>query len=118
MGREFHSQLRAARDALGLQYRFEILLDAGREGLKLSPHFSRRVTSGSLSNGHTGSGCYSNGGQDNGSEGDGGIHDNSCRGNSDHVTYSDLENVPCVVVMTGEERPHVNLPRYAPVSHG
>lgn len=86
MGHQFYSKLKAARDALGLQYRFEMILDTGRDGLKLSPHFMKR--------------CYSNG---DGSHGDG-CHDN-------HVTYSDLDNLPCIIVITGEERPHVPLPR-------
>ena len=98
MGQQFFSQLRAARNALGLQCRFEIILDTGREGLNLSPHFLRRVRKVGI---NKESGCYGN-------DCDGG------RGNGYQegvITYSDLENVPCVVVMTGEERPHLSLPR-------
>ena len=103
MGQQFFSKLKATRDALGLQFRFEMVLDSGREGLTLSPHFHRRVRK---TTGKTDSGIYGNGCLGDGSHGD------SCRGDDgDHVTYSDLENVPCVVVMTGEERPHVSLPR-------
>ena len=46
-----------------------------------------------------------------------GCYGNDCDGGHGNgyqegvVTYSDLENVPCVVVMTGEERPHLPLPR-------
>ena len=106
MGRQFYTQLKAARDVLGLQFRFEVLLDSGREGLNLSPHFLRRVAKTQTSKE---SGCYSNGCHGDGDRGDG------CRG--DHVTYSDLENVPCVVVMTGEERAHTCLPRSVVVLH-
>ena len=98
MGQQFFSRLKAARNALSLQCRFEINLDTGREGLNLSPHFLRRFRKAGT---NKESGCYRN-------ECDAG------RGNGYHegvVTYSDLENVPCVVVMTGEERPHLSLPR-------
>ena len=100
MGHQFYSKMKAARDALGLQYRFEMILDTGRDGLKLSPHFMKRVAKRGSIKSSTDSGCYSNG---DGSHGDG-CHDN-------HVTYSDLDNLPCIIVITGEERPHVPLPR-------
>ena len=66
--------------------------------VKFSPHFLRRVRKAGI---NKESGCYGND-----CDGD--------HGNGYHegvVTYSDLENVPCVVVMTGEERPHLSLPR-------
>ena len=106
MGRQFFNQLRAARDAVGLQFRFEMILDTGREGLTLSPHFLRRVKK---SGNKKESGCYGDGCRSDCVHGDGYRHDDG-----GHVTYSDLENVPCVVVMTGEERPHVSLPRSGP----
>ena len=97
MGQQFFSKLKAARDAIGLQFRFEIILDTGREGLKLSPHFLRRVVKGGINK--------------NRANGNDSLHGNgSSHGDSD-VMYSDLENLPCVVVMTGEERPHLPLPR-------
>ena len=105
MGRQFFSQLKAARDALGLQYRFEILLDTGRKGLKLSPHFLRRVRKDGCP---IESDCYGNGCHGDCCSHGTSFHDDCCQ-----VTYTDLENVPCVVVMTGEERPHLPLPRYA-----
>ena len=98
MDQQFFSQLRAACNALGLQCCFEIILDTGREGLNLTPHFLRRVKKAGT---NKESDCYRN-------DCDGG------RGNGYQegvVTYSDLVNVPCVVVMTGEERPHLSLPR-------
>ena len=112
MGRQFFTQLKAACDALGLHYRFEVVLDTGREGLKLSPHFLRRVAKASVGKGGAESGCYGNGCHVGDSPGgDAGVHGNGCHDNSGHLTYRHLENVPCVVVMTGEERPHVCLPR-------
>ena len=112
MGRQFFCQLKAARDALGLQYRFEVLLDSGREGLKLSPHFLLRVAKGGLGNRRHPKSCYSNGCLvGDGLHSDDDTCGNGCHSNQDHVTYSDLDNVPCIVVMTGVERPHVPLPR-------
>ena len=104
MGQQFFSKLKAARDSAGLQFRFEMILDAGREGLKLSPHFFRRAAKESINKGCADSSCYGNNG-------------NCSRGNDTQsdVTYLDLENVPCVVVMIGEERPHISLPRSATV---
>ena len=109
MGQQFFSKLKAARDALGLQFRFEMILDSGNESLTLSPHFLRRVrnkTREKKDSGVYGNGCL-------------GDSIDGCHGDDEegsHVTYSDLENVPCVLVMVGEERAHVSLPRYCNLS--
>ena len=99
MGWQFFSQLRAARDALGLQFRFEMIFDDGNSPLEVSRHFCHRIHGNNMSSYH-GSGCHGSGCQANQGSDVG------------HVTYADLEDIPCIVMMVGEERAHVTLPTY------
>ena len=43
VGKSFYRKLKAVRDALGLQYVFEVLFDDGTRPIELSEHFARRL---------------------------------------------------------------------------
>ena len=44
IGKQFYSQLKALRDALGLQFRFEVIFDDGSHLLTVGDHFMERLT--------------------------------------------------------------------------
>ena len=82
IGKSLYCKLRAVRDALGLQYRFEILLDNGKTLPSLSEYFARRVKS-----------------------------QRSCQETQDLCSYEELEGLPCLLIMTGKGRGRTRLPR-------
>ena len=43
IGHQFYRTLKATRDSLGLQFRFEIIFDDGTHLLSISNHFARRI---------------------------------------------------------------------------
>ena len=87
VARQFYHKLKAVRDGLGLKYRFEIILDDGSKRLTLSEHFTKRVTKWRGS----------------------GYHGNQPPG---HVmSYRELENLPCLVVLAGQSRAGLGFPR-------
>ena len=87
VAKQFYHKLRAVRDALGLKYRFEMILDDGSKHLALSEHFTKRVS--------------------------------KWRGSSYHgdlppgrvMSYRELENLPCLVVLAGRSRAGLGFPR-------
>lgn len=44
IGKQFYSRLKALRDALGLQFRFEVIFDDGSHLLSVGDHFMERLT--------------------------------------------------------------------------
>ena len=84
IGKLLYRKLRAVRDTLGLQYRFEILLDNGKTLPTLSEYFARRIKSQ----------C-------------------SCPQTQDLciASYEELEGLPCLLIMIGRERSRTRLPR-------
>lgn len=44
IGKHFYSRLKALRDALGLQFRFEVIFDDGSHLLTVGDHFMERLT--------------------------------------------------------------------------
>lgn len=44
IGKQFYSRLKALRDALGLQFRFEVIFDDGSHLLTVADHFMERLT--------------------------------------------------------------------------
>lgn len=44
IGKQFYQKLKALRDALGLQFRFEVIFDDGSHLLSVSEHFMKRLT--------------------------------------------------------------------------
>lgn len=44
VGKQFYHKLKALRDALGLQFRFEVIFDDGSHLLNVSEHFMKRLT--------------------------------------------------------------------------
>ena len=44
VGKQFYQQLKALRDALGLQFRFEVIFDDGSHLLSISKHFMKRLS--------------------------------------------------------------------------
>ena len=98
VGKEFYQKLRAVRDSLGLTYRFEMLFDDGSDFLTVSDHFHKRLEQwkgksqqqrmNGVSAGAGGSG-------------------------TSHVimSYKELENLPCLVVLAGETRANLSFPR-------
>lgn len=87
MAKQFYHKLRAVRDALGLKYRFEMILDDGSKRLALSEHFTKRVAKWRGS----------------------GYHGNLSPGYG--MSYRDLENLPCLVVLAGQSRAGLGFPR-------
>ena len=43
VGKQFYQKLKALRDALGLQFRFEVIFDDGSHLLSVSEHFMKRL---------------------------------------------------------------------------
>lgn len=81
---EIYSKLKSVRNLLGLQYRFEIILDNGESILKVADHFLKRL-----------------------------IAWRSCAMNHDlGLSYENLNNLPCLVIMSGRTGSDVRLPRY------
>ena len=44
VGKQFYHKLKALRDALGLQFRFEVIFDDGSHLLSIGEHFMKRLT--------------------------------------------------------------------------
>ena len=44
IGKQFYSKLKAVKDALGLQFRFEVIFDDGSHLLTVADHFMERLT--------------------------------------------------------------------------
>lgn len=44
VGKQFYQKLKALRDALGLQFRFEVIFDDGSHLLSVGEHFMKRLT--------------------------------------------------------------------------
>ena len=84
IGKAFYWKIKAVRDALGLQYRFEVLLDNGKSLPCLSEYFAKRVKSQHIGR-ESNDMCVSN--------------------------YEELEDIPCIVVMVGRRRSRPHLPR-------
>ena len=82
IGTDIFSKLKLVRNALGLQYRFEVLLDHGDGKLNISDYFQKRLK----------------------------VWGVAMEGVA-NPSYKELENLPCLVVMTGRGRPNVRLPR-------
>ena len=81
---EIFSKLKSVRNLLGLQYRFEIILDDGESVLKVSDHFLKRLMAW-----------------------------RSCNINNDlGLSYESLNNLPCLVIMSSRIGSDVRLPRY------
>lgn len=88
IAKDFYQKLIKIRNALGLEYRFEVLLDSGEGLLQLSDHFMKRIRQWrTQSDGFRGSQC------------------------SVHATYQDLENLPCLLVLAGRVRAAGRMPR-------
>ncbi len=105
----------AVRDALGLSHRFEILYDDGSQYLTVANHFYRRLS-------HWKGKRHINGmkeeaaaaaassrtaaaGERGGARGG---HDSS--GRHMIMSYKELENLPCLVVLAGESRAGLSFP--------
>ena len=97
IAKDFYHKLKAVRDSLGLSYRFEILYDDGTQFLTVSEHFHRRLSQWKGK-------PYMSGVELDGHDGDG--------GRRVVMSYSDLEDLPCLVVLAGEFRAGLSFPRY------
>ncbi len=98
IGKVFYQKIRQIRDALGLSYRFEVIYDDGSTFLKISDHFSRRLAqwkSGRHLNGVSRA-RFGGGGRKLGCQ---------------VISYKELENLPCLVVLAGEHRAGLSFPR-------
>ena len=83
IGRQLYSKLKATRDTLGLQFRFEVIFDDGSHLLSLSEHFAKRISKL-----------------------------RGCDMDARHVTsYRELENLPCIVVLAGSLRAGLSFPK-------
>jgi len=91
------------RDALGLSYRFEVIYDDGSSYLKISEHFSRRLAQWKSGRQLNGVHVKPGGSVEGGAESKGG----RCMVTS----YKELENLPCLVVLTGDCRAGLSFPR-------
>ena len=98
IAKEFYQKLRTVRDMLGLSYRFEMLYDDGSQYLSVSNHFYRRL---SLWGGKK---QRVNGMTKVEAQQEGGSHN--------VMSYKELENLPCLVVLAGEMRASLSFPRY------
>ena len=101
IGRQFYQKLKGVRDSLGLSYRFEIIYDDGSQFVSISRHFYRRLCQwkGKRRQNH----CVN------------GMSQNQHGESSDrHVimSYKELENLPCLVILAGECRAGLSFPRY------
>ena len=85
VAKDFYTKLKAVRNVLGLQYRFEICFDNGRNQLVLSEHFSRRVH-------RTNSSSVSNVDQYG-------------------LSYEELCDLPCLIVLSGQLLPSARMPK-------
>lgn len=84
IAKDFYSKLKAVRNILGLQYRFEICFDNGHSQLMLSDHFLRRVNmNNNVSN----------------------------MNNNFGLSYENLYNLPCLIVLSGKLLPSVRMPK-------
>lgn len=81
IGVNLYNKLKAIVTTLGLQYRFELILDHGDGRLALSTHFQKRLESWGVDK------------------------------SGDSYSYLDLDHLPCMVIMTGRVRPSIRLPR-------
>lgn len=81
IGTDMFNKLRAVRNTLGLQCRFEMILDHGEEKLTISDHFLKRLKSWGVAEGGT------------------------------SLSYLNLKHLPCLVIMTGRMQSSVRLPR-------
>ena len=88
IAKNLYQKLVKIRNALGLEYRFEILLDTGEAPLQLSDHFMKRIKQW-----QTRSDTYSGG------------------RSSVYATYQDLESLPCLLVLAGRVRAVGRMPR-------
>lgn len=84
LAKDIYCKIKAVRNLLGLEYRFDVLLDNGDNTLNLSDHFLKRLKI-------WGFGCHSN--------------------HRVGLSYEDLQTLPCLVVMTGRVLVNVRMPR-------
>lgn len=94
LGKQFYQKLKAVRDSLGLGHRFEILFDDGSQYLRVADHFYRRLRQWK--------GKQHVNGTTVGGAGEGHVV----------MSYKELENLPCLVVLAGELRSGLSFPRY------
>ena len=102
IGKLFYQKIRQIRDALGLSYRFEVLYDDGSTFLRISEHFSRRLAQWKSGRHLNGVNTKPRGGAGGGRKGGGGCI---------VMSYKELENLPCLVVLAGECRAGLSFPR-------
>lgn len=91
VGQDLYQQLKVVRDMVGLQYRFEVICNSTTSELELDKHFMQRLQQwkyGSVS-------C------------DQQPTDNQWQPNC----FKDLENLPCLVILTGICRSGLSFPR-------
>lgn len=93
VGQDLYQQLKAVRDVVGLQYRFEVIYNNTTTELELDKHFLRRLQQwkyGSVS-----------------SEQSQQLNDTQWLPNC----FKDLENLPCLVILAGVCRSGLSFPR-------
>ena len=90
----FYQKLKAVRDSLGLCHRFEILFDDGSQYLRVSNHFYQRLS------------------QWKGKQHVNGMTVGGAKEGHLIMSYKELENLPCLVVLAGELRSGLSFPRY------
>lgn len=94
IAKEFYQKLRSVRDALGLSYRFEMMFDDGSQYLTVSNHFHKRLDHWK---GKT--------------QGVNGMSATGDEGSHVIMSYKELDNLPCLVVLAGESRASLSFPR-------
>ena len=116
IGKEFYQNLTAVRDALGLSHRFEILFDDGSQYLTIASHFYRRLRQwkgrhrvNGMRETVVAGGVGGEEEEEEEGEGEGGAA--AARGGRHVVmSYKELENLPCLVVLAGESRAGLSFP--------
>ncbi len=82
IGTDLFNKIKVIRNILGLQYRFEVLLDHGDSKMVVSEYFQKRLKLCNVVK------------------------------STNSLSYLDLNNLPCLVIMTGRVRPSIRLPKY------
>lgn len=106
VGYDLYQQLKAIRDLVGLQYRYEVVYNSSKTDLELDKHFVRRLRQWKY-------GQVSNPDPDGGQTSVSGSTDNlSNESQWQPSCFKDLENLPCLVVLAGVCRSGFSFPRY------